>query len=444
MVLLCAISYLSVVLAAAVSAVFLQRDPYKAMLWVCAVIFLPVIGLLLYILTGLRSAYEPPKACNRRGTAIQTLIRTCCGEPVTLLNRITLLHNADNAYSSLISALQHARSSIHLEYYIFDDDRLGRTLIDLLCRKSRAGVEVRIIYDAIGSWRLGRRTLHRMRRAGIDIRRYGPLRFPYIRCGVARRNHRKIAVIDGTVAFTGGINIARRYIDGNRLGKWRDEHLRLEGDAVARLQRLFASDWQDLGGDAAEIMRHTAVHRITTPAPVQIAWNDTGAARMTLHDAFAAAIMQARQHVRISTPYFIPPRTLADAIRMAVESGTEVEIMVPERGDSAVTAAASDSFVREMCDLGATVYRYTDGFLHSKLLIADDTLATVGAANMDYRSLEENLEVTAFIYDRATVADMASRFDADKESCRMANANPAPGVLRTTAERFARLLAPLL
>lgn len=446
MVLLCAISYLLITIAAAATAVMRQRDPYKALLWVLAIISLPVIGLLLYLLTGLRRQCGAPATHRRNGSAVQTIIRSCCGEPVTAYNRLTQLHNADNAYSALISEIQRARRSIHLEYYIFNDDRLGRTLINLLCRKSRAGVEVRIIYDAIGSWRLGRRSISRMRRAGIGIRGFRPLRFPWFRSGVARRNHRKIAVIDGTTAFVGGINIAKRYIDGNRLGKWRDEHLQLEGDIVGRLQRLFAADWQKVGGEAGDVLRHMPGHRIRSRLPVQIAWNDDGSACATLHDAFTAAIMRADRSIRISTPYFIPPRTLADAIRMAAESGVMVEIMVPERGDSAVTTAASDSFVREMHEAGATIHRYTDGFLHSKLLIVDDSLATVGAANMDYRSLEDNLEVTAFIYDRRSVSLMAERFEADKESCRTipAGVNAGAGPLRLAAERLARLLAPLL
>lgn len=269
--------------------------PYKAMLWVLAIISLPVIGLLLYLLTGLRRQCGAPATHRRNGSAVQTIIRSCCGEPVTAYNRLTQLHNADKAYSALISEIQRARRSIHLEYYIFNDDRLGRTLINLLCRKSRAGVEVRIIYDAVGSWRLGRRSISRMRRAGIGIRCFRPLRFPWFRSGVARRNHRKIAVIDGTTAFVGGINIAKRYIDGNRLGKWRDEHLQLEGDIVGRLQRLFAADWQKVGGEAGDVLRHMPGHRIRSRLPVQIAWNDDGSACATLHDAFTAAIMRANR-----------------------------------------------------------------------------------------------------------------------------------------------------
>lgn len=423
-----------------------QRQPVAAAAWLLCLAALPFVGTLLYLLAAWRP-YRPAVPCGgSEALPLASLIRSNCGARIARHNRTTPLRNGSNAFSALIAALQHAARSIHMEYYIFRDDRIGRAVAEILVRKARAGVEVRVIYDAVGSWRLSRRTLRRLREAGVDIRPFAPIRFPWFTPRAARRNHRKIVVTDGKVAFIGGINIAKYYLDGDCMGKWRDEHLRIEGDAVADLQRIFLTDWAHAGGRRLAIGRYVARHRIFRISPMQIAPAEEGRTRRTLIEAFAAAIAGARREVRISSPYFMPPPLLLDAIRMAAGCGVRVRVITPMRSDSRLTGLVAESYVGELLDAGAEVYRYADGFLHAKMALFDDAAASVGTANMDYRSLTDNFEVTAFLYDRRLVRRLAAEFDADlalshRVSRRAWRRRPRWRILLCD---LARLLAPLL
>lgn len=422
-----------------------HRTPASAAAWGAIVLLLPAAGTLLYILAGYRRPAPPRREPPFRGDALGRIIAQGCNTRPTPRNRIELLHNGSNAFSALIATLQRATRSIHMEYYIFRDDRIGRTIADILVRKSRAGVEVRVIYDAVGSWRLPRPMLQRMHRAGIRTAAYAPIRFPWFTPRAARRNHRKIVVADGKVAYLGGINIAAYYLDGDDMGKWRDEHLRMEGDAVADLQRLFLDDWAAACGERLDPALHTCAHAIRQPLSVQIAWAEEGASRATLAEAFAAAIVRAHRHVRLCSPYFMPPTLILDALRLAVSCGVRVEAMIPSCSDSLLTDLTADSYVEDLLAAGVELYRYDSGFLHAKVLIVDDFLVSIGTANMDYRSLMDNLEVTAFIRDRETARRMAATFDADRASCTRVEPHtwrPAPW--RRTTGDLLRLLAPLL
>ena len=422
-----------------------HRIPASAAAWGAIVLLLPVAGTLLYILAGYRRPAPPhlPSAC--RGDALQRIIFRGCGTRPAPCNRIELLHDGGDAFSSLIASLQRATHSIHMEYYIFRDDRIGRTIAEILIRKSRAGVEVRVIYDAVGSWRLTRSMLRRMRRAGIRTAAYAPLRFPWFTPRAARRNHRKIVVTDGKIAYIGGINIAKYYLDGDDMGKWRDEHLRMEGDAVADLQRLFLADWAATCGERLDPSRYIAAHEIRDPLPIHLAWAEEGASRTTLAEAFAAAIVRARHRVRLCSPYFLPPTLILDALRLAVSCGVRVEAMIPAGSDSRIADLAADSYVEDLLAAGVELYRYDKGFLHAKVLIVDDRTVSIGTANMDYRSLLDNLEATAFIRDRAVARRMAATFDADLRSCmRIEPQTWRPPLWRRTLGDLLRFASPLL
>ena len=440
--------YSAIVVAVIVHVLRRKRVPSVAAAWALTVILFPVAGMLLYLLAGYRrrEGQARPEQDRRGRRPLETLLLRECGSEPTLNNRISLLHNGNNAFSALIASLQRASRSIHMEYYIFRDDRIGRTISDILMRKARSGVEVRVIYDAIGSWGLSRRAIRCLRDAGVRIFPFRPLRFPWFRAGVGCRNHRKIVVVDGKTAYLGGINIAKYYLDGDDLGKWRDEHLRIEGDAVADLQRLFAADWQRVGGGALRVEEYLAGHGVSGQVPIQIAWAEEGPSRCALTDAFAAAILAARQRVRICSPYFMPPPLVMDAIRIAARSGVQVEVMVPASSDSHFTDLVSESFLTDLLEAGAEVFRYGKGFLHAKLLVVDERVASVGTANMDYRSLEDNLEVTAFIYHPPTVRSLAETFDRDRAACtRLDTASwERRSLWRSVAGDLMRPLAPLL
>ena len=229
------------------------------------------------------------------------------------------------------------------------------------------------------------------------------------------------------------------------MGKWRDEHLRIEGDAVKDLQRLFIADWARVTDECLDLRRYVAPHGIRQRLPIQLAWSEEGPSRLTIAEAFAAAVVRARQRVRICSPYFLPPTLILDALRLAARGGIRVEVMIPTCSDSPFSDLVSDSYVADLLDAGVELYRYDNGFLHAKLVIVDDTLASVGTANMDYRSLTDNLEVTAFIRDRETVRQLAATFDDDLASCRrITRAEWRPPLWRRTLGDVLRLVSPLM
>lgn len=422
-----------------------HRIPSSAATWAAVILLLPVAGTLLYLLAGYRRPAPLPRRHGAPDDPLGKLIFHGCGTRPSANNRVGLLHNGSNAFSALIASLQRATRTIHMEYYIFRDDRIGRTIAEILIRKSRAGVEVRLIYDAIGSRGLSRGMLRRMHEAGIRTAAYAPLRFPWFTPGATRRNHRKIVVTDGKVAYLGGINIAKYYLDGDDSGKWRDEHLRLEGDIVADLQRLFLADWAKARGERPDPASCIAPHTIHERTLLQLAWSEEGPSRHTIAEAFALLIVRARRRVRICSPYFLPPTLLLDALRMAARSGVKVEIMVPASSDSYLTDLISDSYIEDLLDAGAELYRYEKGFLHAKVLIVDNETVSVGTANMDYRSLTANLEVTVFIRDRKTARSMAATFDADRRTCvRIDRRTWRPSRGRRIAGDLLRLLSPLM
>lgn len=416
--------------------------PTSAAAWILAVVCLPWLGAALYVLTAwfrVPSTRRPPV----RLPFVEAVVAGGCGSRADARNRVELLNDGGETFTALISALHHARRTIHLEYYIFDDDRIGCAIAEVLLRKTRAGVAVRLLYDAVGSPLPSRGMLRRLREGGVDVKAFEPWRFPWLRPSFNVRNHRKIAVIDGRTAFLGGINIARRYLEGDELGRWRDEHLRIEGRAVADLQRLFAADWVRAGGAAFDVGSSLAPAGETKGVRVHIGWSQTGSTRRTLHDAFVAAVMQARREVRIATPYFIPPCTLRHVLCIASAGGVRVRLMVPARADSRVAALAGESYFGEMLDAGVEIYLYDNGFLHSKTLIVDESMASVGTANLDSRSLFINWEVAAFVHDGRFARRAAETFDRDMARCHRLTAAEyaARTPLRRAAASCARLLA---
>lgn len=421
-----------------------QLRPQAAWAWATAMILCPPLTTLIYYLAHLHP-HRPSLPQRREAyTRLQNLIANECGSALTLRNKVRTLHNANHTFAALIRDLHHAKEQINVEYYILGSDRVGEAIMRLLQRRARAGVRVRVIYDAVGSWRLDRARIKALQDSGIEARAYSPMQFPFITASAHRRNHRKVVTIDSRIAYIGGINIASRYIDGGRLGFWRDEHLRIEGAAVEQLQALFVADWRRVGG--GEIEKIKPQLRISTSCAVQIAWAQEGRSRMALHHAFAEAIASARRNIRISTPYFIPPTTLLDAICRAARAGVEVELLVPMVGDVALVAQAAEGYIRHCVGQGVRVYRYRNGFLHSKTVTIDEAVTVIGSANIDYRSLYYNLEASAIIYNREVTMDYISRFYADVALSEPLDAerHMPQSPLRCVVQGLARLLAPLL
>lgn len=330
-----------------------------------------------------------------------------------------LLNNGNETYAALIGELQRARRSIHLEYYIFDDDRIGQAISSLLIRRAKAGVKVRIIYDLFGSWLPARGMLRRLRTNGVEVRYFRPLRLCRLGEWINIRDHRKIAIIDGRTAFLGGINIARRYLEGCPLGRWRDLHLQLDGPAVSDLERLFQENWLLVGGEPYPALTDSA-EAAQTPRcmePLRIIASREGSSRKEIETTLIDLINGARHELLASTPYLIPPRNLCEALKAAARHGVKVQVMIPSRVEWRVVGWAAESYFEELLSAGIELYRYENGFLHTKMVLCDRRRCYIGTANLDYRSLRINWEVGALIQDRGFGKRMARTFVRDKVHC---------------------------
>ncbi|VAW20424.1 Cardiolipin synthase, ClsA [hydrothermal vent metagenome] len=433
--------------AIAVIIVMEKRSPFKTIAWILALVLLPIIGLIFYLFLG--QEYRKRKLWSRRGIKDLERIRELTSRQLRRINRdqletggdilekekiislllnnshsllttgneVKLLNNGEATFKAILNAIDKACHHIHLEYYIIDDDEIGNQLKRELIKKSREGVEVRVIIDDVGSWSLSKKYIKELRDAGVELYPFMEVRFPRLTSRLNYRNHRKIVVIDGEVGFTGGINLADRYKTGNKkVGLWRDTHIQITGDAVSCLQVIFAADWffvkkENLAGD-----KYFKPFSEAPGVPVQITSSGPDSDWKSIEQAYFTAIAGAKQHVYITTPYLIPPQDIVSALKTAALGNIDVRIIIPERSDARVSKWCSFSFVNELLEAGVKVYFYKKGFIHSKILIVDSILSSVGTTNLDFRSFETNFEINAFIYDKEFTERMILQFNIDLEN----------------------------
>lgn len=441
------ILYILIVVVAVFTVLYERRDPVRAVSWITVVVMLPVAGLVFFVFFG--QNYRKRKIFNRKeirdlrqieefsrmqskaldsidseeiSLNIQT-IRLLLNNSKALLtrdNKIEVLNNGRSTFDSILPALRAAQSSIHLEYYIFENDTLGRAVASILMERSQSGVEVRLIYDDVGSWHLSRKFINKLRDAGVDVYCFMPVVFPWLTSKVNYRNHRKIIIIDGKIGYTGGLNIADRYITGTNRGVWRDTHLRIEGQSVRMLQIAFLTDWffatKEYLNPLSKYLPFSNIEQPGTTA-VQIAISGPDSDWSSIMQAFFTAITRAKRHIYISTPYFLPNQPILTALKAAALSGVDVRIMLPETSDSKLVHWASRSYFTEMLEANVKVYLYQKGFNHSKVICVDGHFSSVGSVNMDERSFDDNFEVTAMIYDRNTTATLEHTFLTDLSDC---------------------------
>ena len=445
-----------------------NRNPVKTLAWILVLIFLPVVGLVFYFFFGRSQRHERIIGKKVYGHLMKKPIAEYMAQPSARLPEddkriIDLFHNVnqslpfegnsietftsgDSFIQALLRELQQARQHIHIESYIFEDDAIGRMVRDVLIEKSRSGVEVRVIYDDVGCWHVPNRFFERMREAGIEVRSFLKVRFPHFTNKVNYRNHRKIIVIDGRAGFVGGMNLAERYVRGFSWGIWRDTHLMLKGKAVHGLQTAFLLDWYFV--DRTLISAAKYFPKLDNPGTslVQIVTSEPVGPWREIMQGLVKAMSEARKYFYIQTPYFLPTEPMLVAMQTAALSGVDVRLMLPCRADSRLTHLASCSYLADVLRAGVKVYLYQKGFLHSKLMVSDDLLSTVGSTNMDFRSFEHNFEVNAFIYDTETALQMREIFLQDQRDCLPVSLKnwEKRSRSRKVAESTVRLLAPLL
>ena len=445
-----------------------NRNPVKTMAWVLVLFFLPIVGLVFYFFFGRSTRKE--KLISKKG--FTRLIKRpmaeyqaqkafkCPDEQYQLMRFFRKVNNAlpfegnatevfTDGYSmlySLMKEISKAKHHIHLQFYIFEDDPAGRLLRDLLIDKARQGVEVRLLYDDVGCWKVPHAFFDEMRGAGIEARSFLKVRFPLFTSKVNYRNHRKIVVIDGRVAYMGGMNIALRYMKGFQWGIWRDTHIKIEGKAVYGLQTAFLTDWYVVDRTLITSSRYFPEMDSYGNALMQIVTSDPVGEWRDIMQGLMMAICSARRYFYVQTPYFLPNEEVMTALQTTALAGVDVRLMLPKRGDTWLIHKGSLSYLSEMMKAGVKIYLYKKGFLHSKLMVCDDELSTVGSTNMDFRSFEHNFEANAFFYDRETAMTLKEIFLADQKDCFLLSARiwAKRSWKNKITESVVRLLAPLL
>lgn len=460
--------YFVVVITTIIVVILDNRNPVKTMAWVLVLCFLPLVGLVFYFFFGRSTRKE--KLISKKGYThlvkrpmAEYQAQKACKCPDGQHQLMRFFQKVNNAlpfdgnatevftdgYSMLLSLMKEiskAKHHIHLQFYIFEDDAVGRLVRDLLVDKAYQGVEIRLLYDDVGCWRVPQTFFDEMRGEGIEVRGFLKVRFPLFTSKVNYRNHRKIVVIDGRVAFTGGMNIALRYMKGFSWGIWRDTHIKIEGKAVYGLQTAFLTDWYVVVRTLITSSKYFPEMGTYGNSLIQIVTSDPVGEWHDIMQGLLIAISSSQKYFYIQTPYLLPTEPVLLALKTAALAGVDIRIMIPERADTRLTHLASLSYLDDMMSAGVKIYLYRKGFLHSKLMVSDDTLSTVGSTNMDFRSFEHNFEVNAFMYDAASALVLKGIFLQDQKDATLLQRKvwmKRPWYEKAQ-ESIVRLLAPLL
>lgn len=475
------IVYFIILILVCLRIIFETRSSSKTLAYLLLAIFIPVGGMMFYFIFGVnyykRIIYTKKlvqdeaqlKELNKRtislsarnlkkntleigtGQSLVSLLMNDSLSPLTSGNAVKLLINGEGKFPEVFRALENARHHIHLEYYIIDDDLIGNSIKDLLIRKAKEGVEVRLIYDDFGSSSIRKKLVKELRDGGVEAYPFNRVRLLFFANRINYRNHRKIIIIDGDFGFVGGINIADRYInDPDKTGKlyWRDTHIRIDGQGIMFLQHLFLSDWNFCSGQK---MGPDKPYFHATPLndsniSVQIAASGPDSPTSTIKLSFLKAIHLARNEILLSTPYLVPGGSIMDALKVASLGGVTVKILVPGICDSKLVNAAAWSNYGELLRSGVEIYTYHKGFIHSKILVVDGNISIVGTANMDHRSFDLNFEVNAVIYSADFGDQVKKSFQSDLRHSRklLYEAWISRPIHVRLLERTARLFSPLL
>ncbi|MFD2762424.1 cardiolipin synthase [Lentibacillus juripiscarius] len=465
-------------IALALTIIFLERkDATATWAWLMVLMFIPIAGFILYLIFGRRISGERIFTWDTKSKlgvkkAVQEQLRAMEEDEFpfkhrglsaykdlfylhlrnddaifTQDNSVRIFTDGEEKFAALLEDLDRAEDHIHLLYYILRHDQLGRKIADILIRKARQGVEVRVLFDDMGSRRISRKYLNRMRKAGIEIESFFPPKIPKVNLKINYRNHRKLAIMDGKIGYIGGFNIGDEYLGHNkRFGYWRDTHLRICGDAVANMQTRFILDWNQASRNDIMYADRYYDHEPCGDVGVQIVSSGPDSDWEQIKNGYIKMIMSAKEYVYIQTPYFIPDDSLQDILRIASLSGVDVKVMIPNKPDHPFVYWATMSYVGDLLNAGAEVYIYQNGFLHAKTIIVDGKIASVGTANIDVRSFRLNFEVNAFLYDQGLSERLLAAFKEDiavsTQMTKKLYVKRSLGI--RFKESFSRLLSPIL
>lgn len=463
-----------------------KRPPVSTIAWILSLIALPYAGFVVFFFFGprritrkrLKHRLARSKGQTRDETAKMTgkpiveppgdpriaqleRLAVAAGEPASApCEDVTIFHDAKSTYEAIGEAIRAATDYIHIAYYIFDSGIAGTRLANLLIERAKAGITVRVLVDDVGSSGMTRATVKAMREAGIYFARFNAVTFTRIRSRIDFRNHRKIVICDGTIGFTGGINVCDDYVPEDspmrgdqrrreRRGQpapWRDSHVRIGGDAVRWLQLVFLDDWQYATGYTARQAKYFPPPTNKGKHRVQIVASGPDREMEPIQRMYFAAIALAQSRVLVTTPYFIPDAPVLTALTTAALRGVDVRILVPRLSDSLIVTAAARSYFDDVLAAGGRVFEYQPTMIHSKTIVVDDFFAAVGTANFDNRSFRLNFEVTAILYGATHAEELAAQFARDLKLTKEIDkaARKAAPLKWRVAEAGARLFSPLL
>ena len=438
-----------------------NRPPSSTIAWVLIIVLMPYVGVPFYLMFGgrkMRRMARRKGMVYRRGddpasgpsaTAVERVLRSFGVPPAAPGNRVRLITSGVEAYHVLVSLIEEATRSIHVTTYILSPDPVGLAIIDQLARKAAEGVEVKLLLDDVGSWRLPRRALAPLIDAGGEVAWFMPVFHRPFQGRANLRNHRKIVVVDGAIALSGGMNIAEEYMGPQPLEtRWRDVSAVVEGPAAADLDDLFSSDWAFANGQVAPPANPPPTPDPPNAAPlpdgtpVQVVASGPDVEGDPLYESLISLLFAARERIWVVTPYFVPDEILARALDLAARRGVDVRLIIPNRSNHLSADLARVGYLRQVHEAGGRILRYRPGMIHGKVIVIDNDLAVVGSANMDMRSLFLNYEVALFLYGREQIRASAAWVESLLPGCR-------PGIPRRTwarelAENIVRLLSPLL
>ncbi|MBU6146191.1 MAG: cardiolipin synthase [Paenibacillaceae bacterium] len=439
------------------------RRPAKGFAWVALLITFPIVGIVMYYFlardyrrhakvrragllphVGLRTAGDG--VFDEKSTKIHRLLQTMPDVTVSHHNAIARFASPHEAYERMLADIAHAQDDVHMLYYTWNDDMIGKRMQHALLRKLRDGVRVRIVYDGIGSYATDASFWQTLRDAGAQVYCFLPAWLAFFKKRINYRNHRKLTIIDDAIGYVGGANIGDEYLGHDRkLGYWRDTVVRLHGECVLGLQQCFWRDWQFVTKHA-----HVRVPQSTAQPPsratVYVVPSGPDRDGDAILELYFASFVGARTRIWLTTPYFIPDPSLKMALTAAALAGIDVRVIIPGVEDTRISLWASLSFIEELLQHGVRIFRYAKGFMHAKIVIVDDEFSSVGSANIDLRSLYSNFELNTVFFDRAITAQLAADFAQDQQDS--VEVLYEQYVHRSTRQRMqeaiGRVIAPLL
>lgn len=460
-----------------------NKLPQSSIAWILALYLFPYIGPAFYLISGVNwkrkrivqqrpeelfGTYLKPALDHQQqyiareydrldNDVVKTLHMNLFSSNalITIHNEVRVYHAGEPLFEHLFEDLRRAERTIHLEYFIYRDDTLGEELYEILAERCAAGVEIKLLVDGFGSmFTLSPRGKWKLQKAGVQLRSFLNPKNIIGAWMINYSNHRKIVVIDGKIAYTGGMNVGREYLDGgDRFPRWRDTHLRLEGESVGLLQSVFLADWMNSGGKLDSLEHYFSMEAWDPDdtgegpnLPAQIICSGPDSTWYAIQHLYFNLIANADEKVYIQSPYFVPDDGIKTALETAALSGIDVRLMVTGMPDKRIPFWAAHTYFHNLLEAGVKIYMYTGGFLHSKMIVVDDMIVTTGSCNMDVRSFFLDYELNMVFFDEGMGREFSREFEQDMEQCTELTADEfeKTGILKNLRNSVCRVFSPLL